>query len=432
MNSILRRSAVDAGNLSFDEVAFDLSEVLKACSAVITSTIERKGLQLEMLTHTNVWRYWIGDAQRLRQVLLSLLANAVKFTDQGRISLTVGPARGDRGESGLRFEVDDTGCGIPREKVGTIFEALPQSEGFRRVPGRGMGAGLAFVRALVEKMSGTIWLDEKSGPGSRFVFTAFLPRTTAEAVTAPNVQAVSAKAVRQPAVGTRILIVEDNAENVILLRVYLDHLSLSLDFAENGQEALEKRSRSDHDLILMDMQMPVMDGYTATREIRSWEKANCRRRAPIVALTANAPNGPKGSTIEAGCDGHLTKPVNRNDLLGAIADFAHTANRGRPDAVVVPLSTPTPANDGMRAHRATFLANRWRDLEKLRTNLVAKDFGGIRTIAHNCKGIGTGYGFPEISSLGAEISRAAKAFDIDDLQRCFEDLKRCLSAASER
>jgi CheY-like chemotaxis protein len=227
----------------------------------------------------------------------------------------------------------------------------------------------------------------------------------------------------------RVLIVEDNFENVALMRAFLENLSLSLDFAENGVAALEKRRLNDYDLILMDMQMPVMDGYAATRGIRAWEEANGQRRVPVIALTAHASSGSRGDSVGAGCDGYLAKPLEKHDLLEAIAKFGQPANREQ---------APGELSDGqgqalspaIRARRPVFLANRWRDLEKLQDALAVRDFAAIRTIAHNCKGIGAGYGFPEISSLGAELSTAAKAFDTDKLRESLGDFERCLVTAS--
>ena len=248
-----------------------------------------------------------------------------------------------------------------------------------------------------------------------------------------------AKIARPLVAGTHVLIVEDDVDNVALLRAYLGDTPLTLDFALNGLEALGKRRRGEHALILMDMQMPVMDGYAATREIRAWEKANGKRRVPIMALTAHAVNGALGNSLEAGCDAHLTKPVQRDVLLDAIAEFAKHAADEEPISTEITLRT-TPAPDGgisdstisesIRARRPAFLANRWRDLDKLKSSLAALDFPAIRTIAHNCKGIGTGYGFPEISSLGLQISTAAKAFDTDKLQEHFSNFEGCLRAAA--
>ncbi len=439
INGILDLSKVEAGSLSLAEVPFDLTEVLKECGATISSTVERAGLQLEMFIDLHIWRYWVGDAERLQQVLLNLLANAIKFTAQGKIALTVRPETGAHGEKGLRFEVDDTGCGVPADKEGVIFEAFQQAEGFINRSYEGSGVGLAIARTLVERMGGRIWLAQKPEPGARFVFTTFLPPATEQTMYA-NLAAVTAvKVARTLVAGTRILVVEDNAENVILLKAYLDNLSLSLDFGVNGLEAVEKRREGDYDLILMDMQMPVMDGYSATREIRAWEQANGRRRVPVVALTAHALSGAHADSINAGCDGHLTKPVERHDLLDAIAEFAQPAKRAQRHPTEMPVSSPAPPrlgqvegiSDAIKARRPAFLTNRWRDLKKMQSALAARDFAAIRVIAHNCKGTGAGYGFPEISSLGGQLSSAAKASDADQLREFLRNFERCLQTALE-
>ncbi len=166
--------------------------------------------------------------------------------------------------------------------------------------------------------------------------------------------------------------------------------------------------------------MPVMDGYAATREIRAWERARRAPRVPIVALTANALIGASTDSLEAGCDGHVTKPVERNDLIGAIAKFAKR-----------PMQTTNAIPDAIAARRPSFLANRQLDLIKMRDALSAGDFTAIQTIAHNCKGIGTGYGFPDISKVGALIEMAAKASNADQLQESIQEFEYHIQAAGK-
>lgn len=216
----------------------------------------------------------------------------------------------------------------------------------------------------------------------------------------------------------RILLVEDNPENVILLRAYLHNASLSLHFASNGLEAVKKRKRNNYDLVLMDVQMPVMDGHTATREIRAWEKAQGKAPIPIVALTAHALNGASAESIEAGCDGHLTKPVERDDLLAAIVKFAKQAAR------------PVEAlSERIAARRPAFLENRWLDLSKMKDALLTKDYAAIQHIGHNCKGIGKGYGFPDISEAGSNVECAARALDVVEVEKSIDAFEKCIQAA---
>jgi CheY-like chemotaxis protein len=267
-------------------------------------------------------------------------------------------------------------------------------------------------------MGGRIWVEEKTDPGAKFVFTAFFPPSTEEAVRAKTSAVGSAKVVRAVEPGTRILVAEDNPENVVLLRAYLGSLPLSLDFAGNGVEAVQKRQQAAYDLVLMDIQMPIMDGYTATREIRSWERANGQARVPIIALTAHALSGASAESIEAGCDGHVTKPVERNDLVESIAKFT---KRPAPGAT---------AHDRIAALRPAFLANRGLDLVKMRDALAAADFASIQAIGHNCKGTGAGYGFPEITTAGSEIEKAARALDKEALETALGQFEQCIAAAS--
>lgn len=419
INGILDLSKMEAGKLTLEAVPFNLNEVLTECAAATASAIEQKGLRFEMSIDPDAWRYWIGDAERLQQVLLSLIGNSVKFTAQGKIEVRVRPEYRGQGEKGLRFEVTDTGCGVTPDKTSIIFEAFQQAEGAMNRPYEGTGLGLAITRTLVQMMSGRIWVEEKPEPGAKFVFTAFFPPGTEEAVRDEIAAATSAKVVQMVEAGTRVLVVEDNPESLILMRVYLKSLPLSLDFAANGVEALEKRQQGDYDLVLMDIQMPIMNGYAATREIRAWEKAHRLPRVPIMALTAHALSGWGAESVEAGCDGHMTKPVKRNELVEAIVRLAK-----RPASGVEAIADP------IVARRPAFLANRWLDLSKMQDALAARDFATIQAIGHNCKGTGTGYGFPEISNLGSAIERGARALDAVGLAGSIRQFERCILAAS--
>ncbi|HXP89146.1 MAG TPA: PAS domain S-box protein [Bryobacteraceae bacterium] len=419
INGILDLSKVEAGKLTLEAVPFGLHAVLAECTATIASAIEARGLQFRMSIDPDVGRYWIGDAERLQQVLLNLIGNAVKFTARGKIEVRVRAERGEHGEPGVRIEVTDTGCGVLREKASLIFEAFQQAEGSMNRRYEGTGLGLAIARVIVQMMAGRIWVEEKPEPGAKIVFTAFFPPATQKAVDDETASHASAQGAQKVEAGTRILVAEDNPENVILLRAYLESLPLSLEFAANGVEAVEKRQHGSYDLILMDTQMPIMDGHTAAREIRAWETAHGQPRIPIVALTANALSGASAESIEAGCDGHVTKPVECNDLIATIVKFAKRQ-----------VAAVEAGADPIAAHRPAFLANRGLDLTKMRDALAARDFATIQSIGHNCKGTGSGYGFPDITSLGSAIETAAKALDADGLQEPLRQFEECIRAAS--
>jgi PAS domain S-box-containing protein len=418
INGILDLSKVEAGKLTLEAAPFDLHEMLKECPATLSSAMEQKGLEFEMTIAPDVARYWTGDAERLQQVFLNLMGNSIKFTARGKIHLTVEAASGERGQPGLRCTVTDTGCGVPEDKRAMIFEAFQQAESSMARPYEGTGLGLAIARTLVEMMSGSIWMEPAPGPGSKFVFTVFFPLAT-QAAADGKAAAVSAAADRALEAGARILLVEDNPENMILLRAYLEKLPLALDFASNGAEAVAQRREGKYDLVLMDVQMPVMDGYTATREIRAWEKAKGLPPVPIVALTAHALDGAYANSLDAGCDSHLTKPVERKDLVEVIAKFAKR-----------PPAAPKPSmSDSIAALRPAFLVKRGLDLVKMRDALAAGDFASIQAIGHNCKGTGAGYGFPDISTIGSSIEQAAKASSADQLEEALGRFEQCLAVA---
>ena len=414
INGILDLAKVEAGELTFAAVPFDLDEVLQESATTVAAAIERKGLQFSVGVHPDTWRYWVGDGERLQQVLMNLIGNAIKFTEHGEVSVSVSPLADDKG---LRYEIADTGCGVPADKTEIIFGAFQQVDQAMNRSNGGTGLGLAISRTLVERMGGKIWLDESYTGGTRIVFTTHLTRST-EGDFQALAAAVTSKVAAIVAPGTRILLVEDNPENVILTDAYLEGLGISLDYGTNGVEAVEKRQYNNYALILMDIQMPIMDGYSATRAIREWEKANGERRVPIVALTAHAVTGASGQSVDAGCDAHLSKPVDRRELLEAIARFAPCSTQ-ETDSV----------SDLILARRPAFLVNRQEDLLRMRAALEAGEFPVIQDIAHNCKGIGKGYGFPEISRLGAAIEKAAKALDAVSLGTGLDGLERCLSAA---
>jgi CheY-like chemotaxis protein len=221
--------------------------------------------------------------------------------------------------------------------------------------------------------------------------------------------------------GTSLLLAEDNAENVVLIEAYLEHLPLKIDVAANGLEALEKRKNGQYSMIFMDIQMPVMDGLTATREIRRWEQQTNTPRVPIVALTAHALNGAYQASLENGCDGHLTKPVERADLLAALGEFG-----------MKPRNRPPSGLERIAQRRPLYVANRSNELEALREALRSEDFEAIRVIGHNCKGTGKGYGFPELSEIGGELEKAARGKDPVGVSEFVMQFDRWVGLAAQR
>jgi CheY-like chemotaxis protein/HPt (histidine-containing phosphotransfer) domain-containing protein len=422
INTILDLSKVEAGQLALETAPFDLNEVLEESVATMADAVERKGVRLSLNAARGIWPYRVGDAERLHQVLLNLLGNAIKFTAEGSIDLSVRPEESAADGDSVRFEVSDTGCGIPKGQEELIFQAFQRAEGAIGRTYEGTGLGLSIAKNLVEMMGGTIWVEHREGPGATVVFTASLPRATQNAVTSRLEKSRSVTNTRGLRPGTRILIAEDNEENLFLLHSYLEGQAAILDNAANGVEAVQKSEQNRYDVILMDTQMPVMDGLAATRAIRSREQKQHSARVPIVAVTAHALSGAAAECHEAGCDGYLSKPVQRGDLVQTIARFASSG-----ETRIKPSGHP-----GIRDLRPRYLANRGNDIKALREALQRSDFDFIKRIAHDCKGTGNGYGFPEISDVGKALEQAAIARDATEVAARVAELDEIVSSSASQ
>jgi CheY-like chemotaxis protein len=252
----------------------------------------------------------MGDPGRLRQVLLNLLGNVLKFTESGSV-----PAYASAVGSELRFEVTDTGIGIPVEKQGQIFEAFSQVDGSITRRFGGTGLGLTICSRLVEQMGGSIDVNSKAGQGSTFTFTVRAEQK--DHIVTGDAMEVSPKTFAP----LRILVAEDNKVNQTVVSRLLERAGHTVVIAANGQEAAEICSTGKFDLILMDVHMPVLDGFEATARIRATDRSR-GIRTPLIALTANAMDGDRERCLLAGMDGYISKPVSRDVLLDTIAQFA--------------------------------------------------------------------------------------------------------------
>jgi CheY-like chemotaxis protein len=260
-----------------------------------------------------------GDAARIRQVLLNLIGNAVKFTERGNVTVRVRRAREERtGRSVAVFEVADTGIGIPAAALPDLFAPFHQVDQSDRRRFGGSGLGLVISKRLVEAMGGEILVESEPGRGSTFRVSLPLEEVAGPVESAPETPAAGASAAR---LAGKLLLVEDNAINRKVGQAMLRALGLEVIEAENGREAIDRLAREPVDLVLMDCQMPVMDGFATTREIRERERAALAPRTPIVAVTAHALSGDASRCLQAGMDAYLSKPYTRDQLREAIAPW---------------------------------------------------------------------------------------------------------------
>jgi signal transduction histidine kinase/CheY-like chemotaxis protein len=315
INDILDFSKVEAGKLDLDSTEFSPRAVLDDVVRMMRLAAQTKGLSLTSDIDAAVPALVGGDPGRLRQILVNLIGNAVKFTQRGSVmvSATVTSTEGNRVV--LRCSVRDTGPGVPADRLHTLFKPFSQIDASTTRRYGGTGLGLSIAKHLAELMGGEVGVESHEGSGSTFWFTANLEIVYARAVDA--VQAPARVADAEPRQGSRILLVEDNAVNEKVAMRFLQKLGYVVEVARNGREAVDAWARGGCDLILMDCQMPVLDGYEATREIRSRERG--LTRIPIVALTANAMKNDDLKCKEAGMDDHLSKPLDREALARCLA-----------------------------------------------------------------------------------------------------------------
>jgi signal transduction histidine kinase len=321
VNDVLDLSKIEAGRLELHRTAFSPLELMEGVIQLLRPTAEQKGIRFANDFHPAIPPMIVGDVGRLRQILLNLISNAIKFTDEGRVTVGV---RADSTPGVLVFTVEDTGIGIPADKLASVFEDFEQLSSSSYRPRGGTGLGLGIARRLVELMGGRISVESEPGRGSRFQFTIRFerpPRLTevpAGGSTTSSVSSSDPAAARESARRWRILLADDSEDNRTLIRYYLKKLPYDLDFAADGEAALRKFETERYDLVLLDLQMPILDGYEAVRAMRSFEQKDDRSPTPIVALTAHAMDEKLQRCLREGCTAFVTKPVTRAQLVAAL------------------------------------------------------------------------------------------------------------------
>ena len=397
INGILDFSKIEAGELHIEEVGFDLRSLLDETVGLFALQARSKGLVLTCNLASDLPQIMRGDPGRLRQVLINLLGNALKFTEHGEIMLRV--SREDGGDQHIRlsFAVSDTGIGISPEKHSAIFESFKQGDGSTTRKYGGTGLGLAISRRLVELMGGNLWMESAEGCGSNFYFTANFKVT-------PDSLPAAAKPVSQmPApigsIPARILLAEDNPVNQKLASILLKRMGHNVFVVANGSAAVTAWGSQTFDLILMDLQMPEMDGFEAVARIRAREQPT-GSRIPIIAVTAHAMNGDRERCLQAGMDDYISKPIQAHALASCIQTALEQGRecrtrRSAPDAAKIPACTLDEAELWERVGHDPVLLREMLDLfrqnsslwlQEIRSAIVAGEGGELAAAAHGLKG----------------------------------------------
>jgi signal transduction histidine kinase/ActR/RegA family two-component response regulator len=316
INDVLDYSKIEAGKLHIESIAFDLSETAGGVARLMTAQADQKKLELVFRYAPDTPRRVMGDAGRIRQILVNLVGNAIKFTAQGHVLVSVECEH--RAEQGARFRISvaDTGIGIPENKIASVFERFTQADASTTRRYGGTGLGLAISKQLVGLMGGTIGVSSRPGEGSTFWVSLPLPLAAETVSGALHADQPKTAAARQPSFNARVLVVDDNLVNRTVGVRLLQRYICRVDPAASGAEAMEMARKHPYDLIFMDCQMPEMDGYETTTWLRQVEGST--RHTVVIALTADAMEGTRERCLEAGMDDYATKPLNMNGLLAVL------------------------------------------------------------------------------------------------------------------
>jgi signal transduction histidine kinase/HPt (histidine-containing phosphotransfer) domain-containing protein len=410
INDILDMSRVEAGKLALSPQDFRLRPLLESVRELFAPQAAGKGVALELAVEAEVPAVVRGDPVRLEQVLVNLVANALKFTERGRVEICVALAARATDDAPLRFAVTDTGIGIGAEQQARLFEPFSQAdESITRRYG-GTGLGLAICRQLVELMGGRIGVDSAPGRGSTFHFTVRLGRASA---VPQDTQPEGAPAVSFP--GARVLVVEDNALNQRLVKELLVGLGAAVTVAGNGAEAVAAAAREPFDAILMDVQMPEMDGLEATRRIRALPG---RAGVPIVAMTAHALAGSREQCLAAGMNDFIGKPITLRGVIGALERFLPSTPAPAPGATAAALPETLPGIavgralrrlggnvELMRASLIEFRRDYAAMAQELQRALEHDDVRSATRLAHTLKGVASNLAMAELESAAGLAER---------------------------
>lgn len=435
INDILDLSVIESGKLKLEKIGFNIKYQLGAVIDTFHYQCKEKGIELNYSIAPEADAVLLGDPVRLNQILINLISNAVKFTHIGEIRVTVELDHKEGKTHFIKFTVSDTGVGVPKEKVSRIFESFTQAdESVTRRYG-GTGLGLSIVKQLVELQEGHIEVQSEESKGTTFIF--IIPYETGKIK--DLIQPTSSKAKTTPHhsfKGLKVLLVEDNDINRLYALNILKKWQCEVDGAENGYIALERLKSNQYDIILMDIQMPVMDGYEATKNIRKGLKAP-KNTIPIIALTANAIKGDNEKCLEVGMNDYLSKPFQPEDLYEVLSKFAKEKplqhemnNREVVNERVTNLEYLTNVCDGdkvfMRDMIETFITNTPSTINEMQKWINKADWKKIANLAHKLK--------PSITFMGIESLKSVikKIEDYGHENHNTDEIPRLVATLSEK
>jgi PAS domain S-box-containing protein len=436
INDILDLASIESGKLKFEKIAFNLTDLLPSLISTFTFQAREKNILLQYTLEDSLNRFLVGDPVRLNQILINLIGNAVKFTHTGSIQVKCVVEKEQRNICWVKISVSDTGVGIPDEKLSTIFESFSQAdESVTRRYG-GTGLGLTIARQLVELQKGKIDVTSKEHVGS--VFTIVMPYVIGKATKLSKQNSKPKGALADVAHKLRVLLVEDNDINRLYAKSILETWKCKTDIAENGLVAIEKLKSNSYDVILMDVQMPIMDGYEATKVIRTM--AHPLNTIPVVALTANATTKDIERCLEAGMNDFVAKPFTPDDLYQKlfkklkIVPSQNAINEDRDKIFDLNyLRTISDNNEEfIREMVDTFINSIPTLLFDMEEALVNSEWPKISRIAHQIKPSLTLMGIHQLKETAIQIEGIATLQDIDATKRLVKKFVNSCKEAIEQ
>jgi len=436
INDILDIASIESGKLKFEQIGFNLNDLLQSLVSTFNHQVKEKGIEFHFDLESEANQIFVGDPVRLNQILVNLISNAIKFTHTGSIHVgcKVYSQRGKKFQ--IQFEVTDTGIGIPKDKLHTIFESFSQADSSVTRKYGGTGLGLTIVKQLVELQGGRISVHSKVDRGSTFSFV--LPYQKGDAKSINLSGFTTSNGTHQKLSGLNVLLVEDNEINGLYAGSILKMWGCKVRFAENGAAAVEIVKANSLDLVLMDIQMPVMDGFEATKIIR--ELNDSKSKLPIIALTANATRKDVEKCLAAGMDDCISKPFTPDDLFKAIKrqmvvrkpKVSVVKNVVRPSFDLSYLESVSNNNeDFMNEMIDTYLKTMPRIIEEIRFFSQQNDFENLSRAAHKLKPSITLLGIHQAKELAAEIESIAKTRQVlPEFHRSIESFCRILEKAT--
>lgn len=411
INDILDFSKIEAGRLDTEIIECNFNEILDSIENFMASSAEKKSLEFKVIQQDGLGKKIYTDPVRLRQCLINLISNAIKFTAEGHVHLKVSA---DKNNKDFRFDIEDTGIGIPQDKQDIIFDSFSQADGSTTRKFGGTGLGLAITRNLTYLLGGSISVKSKPSKGS--TFTIILPVIPNKKIISKNKERIVNSKNTPNNLGSdqttlkgKVLVAEDNASNQMLIKILLEKLGMTVTIVEDGEQAVQTAMSEPFDIILMDMQMPKMNGYEATEALRQ-QKFDL----PIIALTANAMKGDSDKCIEAGCSGYMPKPVNKNLLHDTLVK--HLSGNGSQITQDTPenatqetieneeeIVTSTLKNDPILAPVVdVFIEELPTIVKDIEDAIIQSDNQKLQSLSHLLKGASASAGFTALSDYVAK------------------------------